>query len=161
MDSRAYGRSSLEVTCFGFGTAPLGNIFREVDDATSEAMFETAWDAGVRFFDTAPLYGNGLSELRTGDVLRWKNRDDFILSSRMGRLLSPARRSEIDFSPRTNAAPFTLALDYSYDGVMRSFEDSLQRLAPEGMDICFIHDIDVFTRGADQPKILEEAMVGA
>ncbi len=156
-----FGRVDLEVTAFGFGTAPIGNIFREIDEPTSDAMIQKSWDSGVRYFDTAPMYGHGLSELRTGQSLRWKNRDDFVLSSKVGRLLKPAKRSEIDFAPWTNAAPFTMHFDYSYDGVMRAFEDSLQRLALERMDICFIHDIDKFTRGADQPKVFEQAMDGA
>ena len=156
-----FGRVDLEVTAFGFGTAPIGNIFREIDEPTSDAMIQKAWDSGVRYFDTAPMYGHGLSELRTGQSLRWKNRDDLVLSSKVGRLLKPAKRSEIDFAPWTNAAPFTMHFDYSYDGVMRAFEDSLQRLALERMDICFIHDIDKFTRGADQPKVFEQAMDGA
>ena len=160
-DTRAFGRSGLEVTCFGFGTAPLGNLFRDIDEATSVAMFQTAWDAGVRYFDTAPMYGHGLSELRTGHSLRWRKRDDFVLSSKVGRVLTPAKRSEIEFSPWNNGASFSAAFDYSYDGVMRSFEDSLQRLALERMEICFIHDIDQFTRGAEQPKVFEEAMDGA
>lgn len=156
-----FGRVDLEVTAFGFGTAPIGNIFREIDEETSDAMIQKAWDAGVRYFDTAPMYGHGLSELRTGHSLRWKERDNLVLSSKVGRILKPARRAEIDFAPWNNAAPFTMHFDYSYDGVMRAFEDSLQRLALERMDICFIHDIDKFTRGADQPKVFEEAMDGA
>ncbi len=156
-----FGRVDLEVTAFGFGTAPIGNIFREIDEETSDAMIQKAWDAGVRYFDTAPMYGHGLSELRTGQSLRWKQRDNLVLSSKVGRILKPARRADIDFTPWTNAAPFTMHFDYSYDGVMRSFEDSLQRLALERIDICFIHDIDKFTRGADQPKVFEEAMDGA
>lgn len=156
-----FGRVDLEVSAFGFGTAPVGNIFREIDEGTSDAMFQHAWDAGVRYFDTAPMYGHGLSELRTGQSLRWKNRDDFILSSKVGRVLKPARRGDIDFAPWTNAAPFTMYFDYSYDGVMRSFEDSLQRMALERMDICFIHDIDVFTRGDEQPEVFKQAMDGA
>lgn len=156
-----FGRTDLEVSAFGFGTAPVGNIFREIDEETSDGMFQTAWDTGVRYFDTAPMYGHGLSELRTGQSLRWKNRDDFILSSKAGRLLKPAKRSQIDFSPWTNAAPFEMEFDYSYDGVMRSFEDSLQRMALERIDIMFIHDIDVFTRGAEQPEVFEQAMDGA
>ena len=71
-----FGRVDLEVTAFGFGTAPVGNIFREIDERTSDAMFRTAWDAGVRYYDTAPMYGHGLSELRTGHSLRWKDRMD-------------------------------------------------------------------------------------
>ena len=157
---RRFGRVDLDVTAFAFGTAPIGNIFREIDEQTSDAMIQHAWDAGVRFYDTAPMYGHGLSELRTGHSLRWKNRDDFVLSSKVGRVLKPAKRSDIDFAPWTNAAPFTMHFDYSYDGTMRSFEDSLQRLGLERMDICFIHDIDVFTRGADQPEVFRQAMDG-
>ena len=155
-----FGRVDLEVTAFGFGTAPVGNIFREIDEATSDAMFQTAWDAGIRYYDTAPMYGHGLSELRTGHSLRWKNRDDFVLSSKVGRVLKPARKQDIDYAPWTNAGRFTSHFDYSYDGTMRSFEDSLQRLALERMDICFIHDIDRFTRGDDQPEVFREAMDG-
>lgn len=160
-EMRKFGRTDLAVTAFGFGTAPLGNIFREIDEATSEKMFARAWEAGVRFFDTAPMYGHGLAEQRTSHALRWKNRDDFVLSSKVGRLLRPARRNTIDFAPWTNAAPFTMHFDYSYDGTMRAFEDSLQRLGLERIDMCFIHDIDVFTRGSEQPEVFEQAMDGA
>lgn len=156
-----FGRVDLEVTAFGFGTAPVGNIFREIDEKTSDAMYQAAWDAGVRYYDTAPMYGHGLAELRTGQSLRWKDRDDFVLSSKVGRLLKPAKRSEIDYAPWTNAGRFTMHFDYTYDGTMRSFEDSLQRLALERMDICFIHDIDVFTRGDEQPEVFKQAMDGA
>lgn len=155
-----FGRVDLNVTAFGFGTAPVGNIFREIDEATSDAMFQAAWDAGVRYYDTAPMYGHGLSELRTGQSLRWKNRDDLVLSSKVGRRLIPAKRSEIDFAPWHNAAPFNMEFDYTYDGTIRAFEDSLQRLALERMDICFIHDIDVFTRGDEQPEVFKQAMDG-
>ncbi|MBY6116953.1 aldo/keto reductase [Mameliella alba] len=156
-----FGRVDLEVTAFGFGTAPIGNIFREIDEETSDGMIQEAWNTGVRYFDTAPMYGHGLSELRTGHSLRWKNRDDFVLSSKVGRVLKPARKQDIDYAPWTNAGRFTMHFDYSYDGVMRSFEDSLQRMNLERMDICFIHDIDVFTRGADQPEVFKQAMDGA
>ncbi|SEO19848.1 D-threo-aldose 1-dehydrogenase [Paracoccus alcaliphilus] len=159
-EKRKFGRTDLEVTGFAFGTAPVGNIFREIDDQTSRAMFDHAWDAGVRYFDTAPMYGHGLSELRTSEALRWRNRDDFVLSSKVGRLLRPARRDSIDFAPWVNAAPFRSEFDYSYDGTMRAFEDSLQRLALERIDILFIHDIDVYTRGAEQPEVFRQAMDG-
>ena len=159
-EKRQFGRTNLQVTAFAFGTAPIGNIFKPIDEATSDTMIQSAWDAGVRYYDTAPMYGHGLSELRTGYSLRWKNRDDFVLSSKVGRILKPKRRAEIDFAPWTNAAPNEMIFDYSYDGTMRAFEDSLQRLALERMDICFIHDIDVFTRGADQPDVFRTAMDG-
>ena len=100
-------------------------------------MIQASWDRGIRYFDTAPMYGHGLSELRTGHSLRWKNRDDYVLSSKVGRILKPRRRSEIDFAPWNNAAPNEVVFDYTYDGTMRAFEDSLQRLALERMDICF------------------------
>jgi len=156
-----FGRVDLEVTAFGFGTAPIGNIFREIDEATSDAMIQSAWDHGVRYYDTAPMYGHGLSELRTGHSLRWKTRDDLVLSSKVGRRLIPARRQDIDFAPWTNAGAFRIEFDYTYDGTMRAFEDSLQRMALERMDICFIHDIDVFTRGDEQPEVFKQAMDGS
>ena len=157
---RRLGRVDLEVTAFAFGAAPIGNIFRPITEQESDAMVQHAWDAGVRFYDTAPMYGHGLSELRTGHSLRWKQRDDFVLASKVGRVLKPARRDTIDFAPWVDGAPFTMHFDYSYDGTMRSFEDSLQRLGLERMDVCFIHDIDVFTRGAEQPAVFEQAMDG-
>ena len=159
-DKRRLGRVDLQVSAFGFGTAPIGNIFRAISEQESDAMITAAWEAGVRYFDTAPMYGHGLSELRTGQSLRWKKRDDFVLSSKVGRVLKPAARSSIDFSPWVDGAPFTMEFDYSYDGTMRAFEDSLQRMALERMDICFIHDIDVFTRGGEQPAVFEQAMDG-
>lgn len=153
-----FGRVDLDVTAFGFGTAPVGNIFREIDDHTSDAMFQQSWDHGIRFYDTAPMYGHGLSELRTGHSLRWKNRDDFVLASKVGRVLTPARKQDIDYTPWTNAGRFSMEFDYSYDGTMRSFEDSLQRMGLEHIDILFIHDIDKFTRGDEQPEVFDIAM---
>jgi D-threo-aldose 1-dehydrogenase len=158
---RRLGRTSLNVTAFGYGTAQVGNFFRKISEAESDEMFQTAWDAGIRYFDTAPFYGHGLSELRTGHSLRWKDRNQYVLSSKIGRLLTPTCRSNISFDPWVDAAPFSIHYDYSYDGTMRSFEDSLQRLGLERMDICFIHDIDVFTLGDDQPEVFKEAMDGA
>jgi D-threo-aldose 1-dehydrogenase len=157
---RRFGRVDLHVTTFGFGTAPIGNFLKPIDEATAAGMIDTAWGAGVRFFDTAPMYGHGLAELRLGQNLRWKNRDDFVVASKVGRVLKPAPRASIDFAPWADAAPFTMQFDYSYDGTMRSVEDSLQRMALERIEIIFIHDIDVFTRGKDQPAVFAQAMDG-
>lgn len=159
-EKRKFGRVDLNVSAFAFGTAPVGNIFAPISEETSDAMFQGAWDAGIRYYDTAPMYGHGLSEMRTGQSLRWKNRDEFVLSSKVGRILKPARRGDINFAPWFNAAAFTQHFDYSYDGTMRSVEDSLQRMGLERMDICFIHDIDVFTRGTEQPAVFKQAMEG-
>lgn len=159
-DKKRFGRAGFDVTAFSFGTAPIGNLFRPIDEATSDAMINQSWEAGVRYFDTAPFYGHGLAELRLGYSLRWKNRDDYILSTKVGRMLKPARREDIDFTPWTDGAANRLEFDYSYDGTMRAFEDSLQRLALEHVEILFIHDIDKFTRGLDQPEVFRQAMDG-
>lgn len=157
---RRFGRAGFDVTAFSFGTAPIGNLFKPIDDQTADAMIRQSWDAGVRYFDTAPYYGHGLAELRLGYSMRWKNRDDYIVSTKVGRVLKPARRSEINFAPWTEAAANRLEFDYSYDGTMRAFEDSLQRLALEHVEILFIHDIDKFTRGPAQPEVFKQAMDG-
>ncbi|MDE0111567.1 MAG: aldo/keto reductase [Albidovulum sp.] len=159
-DKAKFGRSDLEVTKLSFGTAPIGNIFREVPDDVADAMIQTAWNSGIRLYDSSPYYGHGLAELRTGSSLRWKQRDEFVLASKVGRRLYPSKREKIDFTPWCNAAAFRFEFDYSYDGTMRIFEDSLQRLALERMDICFIHDIDRFTHGDNQPEVFEQAMDG-
>ena len=160
-EKNKFGRSNLEVSAFWFGTAPVGNIFEEIDEKTSDEMFQTAWDSGVRFYDTAPMYGHGLSEYRTGYSLRWKNRSDFVLSSKVGRLLHPARKEDINYAPWTNAGRFEVEFNYSYDATMRSVDDSLQRMGLESIDILYIHDIDKFTRGDEQPEVFETAMNGA
>ena len=116
---RTYGRSGLEVTAMGLGTAPLGNQFRFVPDADARAVTDGAWDAGLRYFDTAPFYGNGLSELRLGEALRWRPRDAYVLSTKVGRLLKPQARSRIESRFWIDPAPFEVIHDYSYDGAMR------------------------------------------
>ena len=154
------GKVDVAVSALGLGTVAISNLFRSVTEAEAEEVINTAWDAGVNFFDTAPLYGHGLGELRLGHALRHRKRDDFILASKVGRLLRPRPRETIDFGAWVDVTPFELAYDYSYDGTMRAFEDSLQRLALERMDVCFIHDIDVFTRGSEQPEVFKQAMDG-
>ena len=159
---RTFGRVNLDVTAMGYGSAPIGNIFKPVAEEEAAAMVQGAWDAGIRYFDTAPYYGHGLSEARLGAALRWHPRDEFVLSTKVGRVLTAKPRREIDFSPWVDGLPFALRFDYSYDGTMRSIEDSLQRLGLERVDIAFIHDCDVFTHGPrHQPGIFETAMDGA
>jgi D-threo-aldose 1-dehydrogenase len=157
-----FGRVDLEVTSMGYGSAPIGNIFRPISEQEAAAMVHAAWEAGIRYFDTAPYYGHGLSEARLGAALRWYPRDEYVLSTKVGRVLKAKPRREIDFSPWVDGLPFELHFDYSYDGTMRSIEDSLQRLGTERIDIAFIHDCDVFTHGGQrQPGYFEEAMEGA
>jgi D-threo-aldose 1-dehydrogenase len=158
---RKFGRAGFDITDMGFGAAPIGNFLRPIPEHEAGAMIERAWDAGMRYFDTAPYYGHGLSELRLGHYLRWKPRRDYVISSKVGRVLTAARREDIDFKPWVDGAAFKSRFDYSYDGTMRSFEDSLQRLGLEHIDILFIHDADVFTHGPEMQKVyFRQAMDG-
>jgi D-threo-aldose 1-dehydrogenase len=158
---RKFGRIGFDITDMGFGAAPIGNFLRPIPETEAGAMIDRAWEAGMRYFDTAPYYGHGLSELRLGHYLRWKPRRDYVISSKVGRVLTAARREDIDFKPWVDGAAFKSRFDYSYDGTMRSFEDSLQRLGLEYIDILFIHDADVFTHGVEMQKVyFRQAMDG-
>lgn len=124
----------------GFGGAPLGNMFETVDEATAGDALRAAWDSGVRYFDTAPHYGSGLSEHRFGAVLRDYPRDDFVLSTKVGRLLRPDS-SRPENPPFRHGLPFRVVPDYGYDATRRSIEDSLQRLGLARIDVAFVHDL--------------------
>ena len=159
---RKLDRSGLSVTAMGFGGAPIGNFLKPIGEETVKALIDRAWDAGLRMFDTAPGYGHGLSELRMGHYLRWRPRDEFVLSTKVGRVLEPAPRKDIDFAPWVDAAAFKFRYDYSYDGTMRAFEGSLQRIGLEHIDIALIHDCDVFVHGPElQKAYFKEAIEGA
>jgi len=151
-DKRKFGRSGLEVTTMGFGTAPIGNQFRIVPEDDVREVIKGAWDAGLRYFDTAPMYGHGLSERRLGESLRAFPRDEYVLSTKVGRLLKPVPEGGLTSFFWVDMPPFEVVHDYSYDGCMRSFEDSLQRLGVSRIDILFIHDIDTFSHGPDLQK---------
>ena len=112
----------------GFGGAPLGNMFAAIDEPTAEAALQAAWDSGIRYYDTAPHYGAGLSEHRFGHVLRQRPRDEFVLSTKVGRLQIPDRAAPRTVQVFVDALPFRPVYDYSADGTRRSIEDSLQRL---------------------------------
>jgi D-threo-aldose 1-dehydrogenase len=159
--TRKFGRVDLSVTDMGFGAAPIGNFLKPISEEVSDGMVQHAWNAGMRYFDTAPYYGHGLSEARLGQSLRWKPRDEFVISSKVGRVLKAKPRHSIDFKPWVDGLPFECVFDYTYDGTMRSFEDSLQRLGLEHIDIIFIHDADVFTHGPEKQKVyFKQAMEG-
>ena len=135
------GRTALTVTTFGLGTAPLAGLFTPVDEAQGVRVIERAWEAGIRFFDTAPLYGYGLGEMRVGKVLRHKPRDEFVLASKVGRLLRADAAPEPGQAYRGTPA-VNPVFDFSYEGVMRSVEESLERLGLDRIDILHIHDPD-------------------
>jgi D-threo-aldose 1-dehydrogenase len=135
------GRSTLEVTQLGLGTAPLGGLFAPVSEADAEATIAQAWSLGVRMFDTAPLYGFGSAEQRLGGFLRTRPRDSYVLSTKVGRLLRADETSPEDnhYKGTPIARPH---FDYSYDGVMRSVDESLARLGLDRIDILLVHDPD-------------------
>jgi len=146
-DTVPLGRRGLQVTRLGLGCAPIGNLFREVQDDVAHAVVERAYEAGIRLFDTAPLYGYGLSERRVGHVLRTKPRDSFVLATKVGRLLRagapPDATQFFEGEPFYRATPpVNPVFDFSYDGVMRSFEESLERLGLDRIDVLHIHDPD-------------------
>ncbi|MGJ4953678.1 aldo/keto reductase [Bradyrhizobium sp. HKCCYLS20291] len=141
MERVRLGRTSLDVTRLGLGTAPLGGLFEPVSDQDAEATIAAAWSNGVRFFDTAPFYGFGLAEQRLGAFLRQQPRDSYVLSTKVGRLLRPEPNPAED--PQFKGVPPVRAyFDYSYDGVMRSVEESLTRLGFDRIDILLVHDPD-------------------
>jgi D-threo-aldose 1-dehydrogenase len=135
------GRTALSVTRFGLGTAPLAGLFEAVDEAQAIRVVERAWEAGVRFFDTAPLYGHGLAEIRVGQVLRQMPPDEFTLATKVGRLLRAGAPPEPGQVFR-GVPPVNPVFDFSYDGVMRSVEESLERLGLSRIDVLHIHDPD-------------------
>ena len=138
----------------GLGCAQLGNLYREMTDETAAAIVDTAWDTGVRYFDTAPHYGLGLSEQRLGASLRGRPRDEYVLSTKVGRLLeeNPAYAGERDTEGFDVPATLVRRRDYSRDGVLRSLESSMARLGVDRIDIAFVHDAEDF---------VEEALAGA
>ncbi len=144
--TRRLGRTAVTVTELGLGTAPLGDLFDVIEEDEARALLAAAWDGGVRYFDTSPWYGKGQSEHRVGRALYRKPRDQYTISSKVGRVLrrplrpGPYQRRDewqggLEFDP---------VFDYSYDGVMRSFEDSLQRLGINRIDVLLIHDLDTW-----------------
>jgi len=145
----------------GFGAAPLGNLFSPISDAEAQGALEAAWDSGIRFFDTAPMYGLGLSEHRVGRMLRQKPREHYTLSTKVGRLLEPDAAAPDEQFGFVDALKFRVRFDYSADAARRSIEDSLQRLGLGSIDVVLIHDIGEDTHGAVWRQRFDEAMVGA
>jgi D-threo-aldose 1-dehydrogenase len=149
MKRRRIGGTPLEVTEISFGGAAIGGLYRAVSRESADATLRTAWDAGIRYFDTAPFYGFGLSERRMGDFLRDKPRDSYVLSTKVGRLLSPVPESQVPDHGYVEPLPFRVDYDYSYDGIMRSVEFSLARLGLNRIDVLFVHDIGAYTHGEE------------
>ncbi|MFB7712472.1 aldo/keto reductase [Streptomyces sp. NPDC056105] len=142
MRSNRLGKTEVHVTELGFGGGPLGGLYTPLDDETAASALEAAWDGGIRYFDTSPHYGIGHSERRTGDLLRHKPREQFTLSTKVGRLLvpqDPAGRMDESFAvPATHRRVW----DFTRDGVLRSVEDSLERMGVDRIDLLMLHDAE-------------------
>lgn len=145
----------------GFGGAPLGDMFERVDNATAQETLRAAWDQGIRHFDTAPHYGAGLSEHRFGTFLASQPRDEYVLSTKVGRVLEPAPEGPELSHPFVNGLYCRRRLDYTYEGTKRSIADSLQRLGVGRIDIAYIHDLAEDALGPAWEEHFDIAMQGA
>jgi D-threo-aldose 1-dehydrogenase len=141
------GGRKLDFTLLGLGTAPLGNMHRALGEDEVAETLEAAWRAGIRYYDTAPLYGHSLAELRLGRMLRGKPRGDYLLSTKVGRLLEPCAPDKTGSGIYKATPPLRVRFDYSYGGIMRSYEASLGRLGVDRVDVLFVHDVDARTHG--------------
>lgn len=158
--SRVFNSSGGKLPTLGFGAAPLGNLYRPMTDGEAQALLQSAWDDGLRYFDTAPLYGFGLSEQRVGAFLRDKPRDEFIVSTKAGRILVPNQGWHAQRDYFIDAPAYEPRFDYSHDGIMRSYEASLERLGLERIDILLMHDIGEKVHGAGHEEQFRIAMDG-
>jgi D-threo-aldose 1-dehydrogenase len=161
LERRKLGRTDVSLTVFGFGGTSLGNMYQSIDDDTANAALDASFKVSVRYVDTAPLYGHGLSEHRVGGWLRRVRGEDIVLSTKVGWRMFPARGQPTEAGLFIDVPPFRRGLDYSYDGVMRSFDDSLQRLGTDRVAIVFIHDADRRNQGDAFEQRFSEAMEGA
>jgi D-threo-aldose 1-dehydrogenase len=157
---RRIGRRDLQVSGLGLGTAPLGGLYHDLTEEQALATVAAAWDAGVRFFDTAPHYGHTKAEHRLGDALRRYPRDQYVLSTKAGRRFVP-RTTPYDGSEGwQDPLPFEAIFDYTHDSILRSFEDSQQRLGIVEIDILLIHDIGRVTHGDKNPLYWKQLTEG-
>ncbi len=157
------GNGGLTFTELGFGAAPIGNLFKAITDDQAHAVLEAAWAGGVRYFDTAPLYGLGLSETRLNRLLRDKPRNSYVLSSKVGRLLKAVPPDQRDGIGKWIDVPSRQEIyDYGYDATMRSLEFSLERLGVDRIDILYAHDLDIFNHGSAEALLarLDAFMAG-
>jgi len=139
---------SLSFTALGFGSGPLGNYLRPLAEAECDEILEAVWNSGVRYFDTAPFYGLGLSEARVGGLLHRHDNMPFTIASKVGRLLEPCAPAEVNGGFFVETPQVRFVYDYSYDGVMRSYESTLRRTGLEQIDILYVHDVCSLVHGS-------------
>ncbi len=140
----------VPLTRMGFGGAPLGNLYRKVSDEDAQAALQAAYDAGIRFFDTAPQYGLGRSEYRFGEAIARFGRENIQLSTKIGRLLLDCEPHEVTPEAFVDVPQKRIVFDYTYDGVMRSYEASRERIGVANADILLVHDVCVFSQGSQE-----------
>ncbi|MGJ5816756.1 aldo/keto reductase [Paludibaculum fermentans] len=158
-------REHLLAGPLGFGTAPLGNMFRNIPEGEAAATVDAAWQQGVRYFDTAPFYGAGLAEIRLGQAISRHRRDEYVLSTKVGRIILDEIETKRDFGEKTglfeHGRPNRMIYDYSADGTRRSIEDSLRRLGVDRIDFVWVHDIAQDFHGDEWLACFETARKGA
>ncbi len=142
-------RSQVNLTRLGFGGAPLGNLYRRIEDHDAQATLDAAWDAGIRYFDTAPQYGLGRSEMRFADALARFDLENLTLSTKVGRVLEDCALNDVTPESFVDVPQKRIIFDFSYDGIMRSYEDSIARLRSNRIDMLFLHDIDAGANGQE------------
>ena len=138
------------LTRMGFGGAALGNLYRKIAEEDAQAALQAAYDAGIRYFDTAPQYGLGLSEMRFGDAIQRFGRNDIQLSTKVGRVLLDCEPHEVTPEAFVDVPQKRIVYDYTYDGVMKSYEASKSRIGIDRTDILLVHDVDAFSHGGSQ-----------
>lgn len=143
-------RRPVPLSAMGFGCAPLGNLYRTISDEEAQTTLHAAYDEGIRYFDTAPQYGLGLSEIRLGKALATMDPPDIQLSTKVGRLLLDCPSSEVTPEAFVDVPQKRIQFDYSYDGVMRSYEESKSRLNVSSTNILLVHDVDALSQGSQQ-----------
>lgn len=161
MKKNRVGKTNLRISEIGLGCSGFGNLYSEIDLLETKEIINTAYNNGIKYFDTAPHYGAGLSERRLGVDISDLPREDIVISTKVGRLLKPndpKNLSPITADGFVNAAPFNRVLDYTYDGIMRSVEDSLQRLGVNKINILNIHDVGKETLGNEYNQHFKDAM---
>lgn len=163
MRTRELGRTGLQVPVLGLGGAPLGDLYSRIPEPQALATIERAWELGDRLFDTAPLYGHGLSEHRFGHVLRTKPRDSYVLSTKVGRWLEPHDPATLDRGQWAGGLNMRWTYDYTSDGTKRAIDQTFQRLGIERIDILLIHDVDIWSHGSREAyeRQLRTAIDGA
>jgi D-threo-aldose 1-dehydrogenase len=159
-DQRTHARTGVSLTGMGLGCAQMGNLYRVTPYEESAGAFKAAWDAGIRYFDTAPYYGFTRSERRLGTMLTDFAREDYVISTKVGRVMTPDPTVGAEEEGYVQPLPFRPVYDYSYDGVMRSFEASQQRLGILSPDILYIHDIGSVTHGDKHPHYWSQLTEG-